>query len=299
MSTTPRVVRTAEGSVSAAFGVTEWGLLATAAIVWGSSFLFIAEGLDSLAPGVVTWLRLILGVGTLALFRRSRVPVERADWPAIALLSVVWMALPFTLLPIAQQYISSSLAGMINGSMPVFAAAFAAILLRRLPGRVQLSGITVGFVGVVLVSLPSNDASGSLTGVVLTLITTMCYSFAVNLAVPLQQKYGGMPVLLRALFVSLVLTTPIGIVGLGSSTAAASSLLAAGGLGIGGTALAYVAMATLVGRVGATRGSVAIYFIPLVAIVLGVVFRDEDVAAVALAGMALVLVGAFLTTRAE
>ena len=157
----------------------------------------------------------------------------------------------------------------------------------------------MGFGGVVLVSLPSNDASGSLTGVVLTLLTTMCYSFAVNLAVPLQQKYGGMPVLLRALLVSLVLTTPLGILGLASSTVALSSLLAVAALGVGGTALAYVAMAALVGRVGATRGSVAIYFIPLVAIVLGVVFRDERVAALALAGMALVLVGAFLTTRAE
>ncbi len=299
MGSTPRVVRTAEGTTPEAFGGVEWGLLTVVALVWGSSFLFIAEGLDAFAPGLVTWLRLVLGVATLSMFSKARAPVERSDWAAIALLAVVWMATPFVLLPIAQQYISSSLAGMINGSMPVFAAAFAALLLRRLPGRLQLLGLAIGFTGVVFVSLPSNDASGSVTGVVLTLITTMCYSFAVNLAVPLQQKYGGMPVLLRALVVSLILTTPFGIFGLTDSAMAASSLLAVAALGVGGTALAYVTMAALVGRAGATRGSIAIYFIPVVAIVLGVVFRDETVTMIAIGGMALILIGAFLTSRAE
>jgi drug/metabolite transporter (DMT)-like permease len=58
-------------------------------------------------------------------------------------------------------------------------------------------------------------------------------------------------------------------------------------------------MASLVGRVGATRGSVAIYFLPVVAIGLGVAFRDETVAAISLAGTGLVLAGAYLTSRRE
>jgi drug/metabolite transporter (DMT)-like permease len=58
-------------------------------------------------------------------------------------------------------------------------------------------------------------------------------------------------------------------------------------------------MATLAGRAGAGRASVAIYFIPIVAIVLGVVFRDETVALLSLAGAALVLVGAYLSSRRE
>ena len=59
-------------------------------------------------------------------------------------------------------------------------------------------------------------------------------------------------------------------------------------------------MTTLVGRVGATRGSVAIYFILVVAIALGVIFEDETVAAPSPpAGTALVLAGAYLTSRRE
>ena len=59
-----------------------------------------------------------------------------------------------------------------------------------------------------------------------------------------------------------------------------------------------VARARVAHRV-ATRGSVAVYVTPVVAIFLGVTFRDETVAALALVGMALVLLGAWLTSRAE
>jgi drug/metabolite transporter (DMT)-like permease len=58
-------------------------------------------------------------------------------------------------------------------------------------------------------------------------------------------------------------------------------------------------MAVLVGRAGATRGAVAIYFIPVVALILGVTVRGESVSLLALAGVPLVLVGAFLASRRE
>jgi drug/metabolite transporter (DMT)-like permease len=58
-------------------------------------------------------------------------------------------------------------------------------------------------------------------------------------------------------------------------------------------------MTNLVGRVGSTRGSVAIYFVPVVAIILGVIVRDEKIHGIALAGMALVLIGAWVTSRKE
>jgi drug/metabolite transporter (DMT)-like permease len=57
--------------------------------------------------------------------------------------------------------------------------------------------------------------------------------------------------------------------------------------------------ALLVGRVGGPRGAVATYFIPVVAIVLGVLVLGEQVAPSAVAGTALVVTGAWLTSRPE
>jgi drug/metabolite transporter (DMT)-like permease len=210
------------------------------------------------------------------------------------------MAAPLLLIAIGQQWIDSSLAGMVNGALPIFATVTAALLLRRLPAGRQLAGIAIGFVGVIAVLWPAaGDADATALGASLVLLAVLCYGVAVNLAVPLQQRYGALPVLLRAQMFALVLLVPAALVSLPSSEFAWSSALAVAVLGSFGTGLAFVAMTTLVGRVGATRGSVAIYFLPVVAIALGVVFRDETVAAISLVGTGLVLAGAYLTSRRE
>ena len=70
-------------------------------------------------------------------------------------------------------------------------------------------------------------------------------------------------------------------------------------LGIIGTGLAYLLMGTLVARVGPTRASFITYLIPGVSLVLGVVFKDDHVAALAVVGVGLVIVGAMLASRQE
>jgi drug/metabolite transporter (DMT)-like permease len=291
---------TAHGTSVHAYTLEDWGILAVIALIWGSSFLFMEVGLRSFAPGVVTLARIALGTATLALFRQARRPVEREDWGRIALLGTVWMAIPLTLFPIAQQWIASSVAGMINGAMPIFAAAWAAYLLRRLPGWRQMLGIAIGFAGIVLVFLPELQASADTAlGALLALFAVTFYGLATNLAVPLQQKYGSPPVVLRAQLVALLLVLPLGLWELGDSTWSWEAALAMVPLGALGTGAAIVLMATLAGRVGATRASIAIYFLPIVAVALGIVVLGETVAPIAMAGVVLVLVGAWIASRRE
>jgi drug/metabolite transporter (DMT)-like permease len=295
-----RVPRTVPGSRLEAFGLVEWGLLAAIALMWGSSFLFIAIGVDSFAPGVVALARLGLGAVTLALVPRAHRKLERADRGRVAALGVLWMAIPFYLFPMAEQRISSALAGMMNGAVPLFSALFAAMFLRRLPGPRQLAGLLIGFVGVIAIALPAVQAARfTALGVALALLAVILYGLSFNLAVPLQQKYGALPVLFRAQIVALVATAPVAAAQLPASDWSWVSALAMIPLGVLGTGLALVAMTTLVGRAGAARGSVAIYFLPLVAVVLGVALRDETIALVSLGGTVLVLAGAWLTSRKE
>lgn len=297
---TSAVIATARGTRAEAFGPVEWGLLAGVGAMWGSSFVWIAMGLDAFGPGLVTFLRLALGAAVIAGFRKAWRPVAREDLPRVALLGLTWMAIPLLLFPIAQQWIESSLAGMLNGAMPLFSALTAAILLRRAPGPLQLSGLLIGFGGVVLIAWPeAGGASATALGAGLIIVATMLYGLAANLAVPLQQRYGALPVVLRAQLVALVVTLPFGLAALPASRFAWPSAVAMLLLGAGGTGLAFIAFVTLVGRAGATRGAVAIYFVPVVATILGVAFRDETVEAVQLVGLALVLLGASLTSRKE
>lgn len=283
-----------------AFSLRDWGLLVAVALMWGASFLLIDFGLVDLRPESVAWLRLAFGAGTLGLIPASRRRVARGDWPLIALLGCVWMAIPFLLFPFAQQWITSSLAGMINGSTPLFTALIAALWFRRPPRGLQLAGLAIGFVGVVAIYWPTLGAArATALGAGLVVLAAFFYGIAFNLAEPLEKRIGALPVIWRAELVALVLLTPTGLFGVMASPPAWPSLLAMAALGCFSTGLAFVAFITLVGRVGATRGSVAVYLVPVVAIALGVAFRGESVAPAALIGTALVLWGAWLTSRRQ
>jgi drug/metabolite transporter (DMT)-like permease len=189
---------------------------------------------------------------------------------------------------------------MLNGAVPITSAIWATLILSRLPGWRQMLGIGIGFLGVMAISLPEVvDSSATALGTFLVIVAVVLYGLATNVAVPLQQKYGALPVLFRAQLVALVLVIPYGLLQIPGSTWSWSAGLAMVPLGVLGTALAFVFMATLVGRVGGPRGSIAIYFVPVVAIALGAVFLSEDIAPLAVAGVALVLIGAWFTSRKE
>ena len=283
-----------------AFALQDWTWLVAVALIWGSSYLLIAYGVEHFKPALVALLRLAFGAAVLVMIPAARRPVPRREWRAIALLGIVWMALPFLLFSIAQQSIDSSLAGMLNAAAPLFVAVVGALAFGKRSGRRQQLGLLVGFAGVVVISWPAVvGAHASVLGVVLVLLATLCYGFAGNMAAPLQVRNGSLPVIFRAGLVALVASMPLGLASIPESTFAWSSLVAVAALGVFGTALAFVGFTTLLGRVGAARGSVTIYFLPLVAMVLGFFVRDETIAPLSIAGTGLVLIGAYMASRAE
>lgn len=295
-----RLLSTSEGSITEAYGRAEWLIVSGLALAWGSSFLWMDIGLESLAPGVIAWARVVLGGATLALIPQARRPVDRSAWPHLTLLALVWMAVPMTLFPVAQQWIDSALAGMLNGGAPLVSAVWSILLLRRLPGPCQRIGLVVGFLGIATLSAPSlAGANFMAVGTALVLLAVLLVGLAFNLAVPLQQRYGALPVVLRAQWIAAVALTPLALIGLGDSRWSWPSVASLLPLGIIGTGLAFVALTTLVGRVGSARGSIPVYFAPPVAILLGAFFRGDTLSAWHLAGTAMVLAGAWLTSRRD
>lgn len=298
---TTRLVTTSHGTNREAFTPADWGLFLSLALIWGSSFLFIAIGLDAFHPGLVTLLRVGLGASVLALIPRTRVvTIDREDRGKVVLLAATWVAIPFTLFPIAQQWIDSAIAGMLNGATPIFTALLATILLRSLPRPLQISGLVIGFAGILAIALPSaGSGSTAALGVILVVTATVGYAISLNMVTPLQQKYGSLPLMARVQRLATLMVLPFGLVGLGESTFAWPSLLAVAAIGVLGTGLAFVLMGTLAGSVGATRASFLTYLIPVVALVLGVIFRDEVISPVAVVGVGLVIGGAILASRRE
>ena len=299
MSAVASLITTAEGTSDAAFGAPEWGLVVLVAGIWGASFLLIAESLEGFAPATVAMLRIGLGFATLSCFPAARAPVAPQDRPRVNLLGLTWMAFPLAMFPLAEQWISSSVAGMLNGAMPILVAVVASMLLHRLPGRNQLVGMAVGFVGVVCIALPTWSSGSRLAlGVVLVLAALCGYAISANVSVPLTQRYGSLATQRAVQGRGLLFIAPFGLWGLRHAHLAWRPVLAIALLGVLGTGVAFALAGQLLARVGATRGAIFTYLMPVVSISLGVLIRGETVAPLALLGTALVVLGAVGCARA-
>jgi drug/metabolite transporter (DMT)-like permease len=278
-------------------------LLILPGVIWGASFLFIAEGLEALGPNGVTFVRILVGFLTLSMIPAARGPLARSDRAGTAALGVVWLAFPLSMFPFAEQHVSSALTGMLNGAMPLFAATVASILAHRMPSRTILVGLAVGFLGAVLIALPGISKGGGSghqgRSVLLIVAALISYGIAVNLARPLQQRNGALPVVWRALGVAVLLTAPFGVPDVLNAhwTPRASAALLA--LGAFGTGVAYVLTATAAGRMGATAASSTTFLIPVVALALGVGVRHEQVAWLSIVGASVCLGGAWMIRQAR
>jgi drug/metabolite transporter (DMT)-like permease len=253
-----------------------------------------------MGPSGVTFIRLFVGAATLALFPAARKPVERSAWPAIALVGILWFAFPLTMFPFAEQRVSSALTGMLNAAVPLFTAILATFFVRRIPERRVLVGLAIGLMGAGLIAWPTiHEGQSSVIGVLLILAAVVSYGFALNLARPLQQQYGALPVVLRAQAVAVLLTVPLGARDVLAAHWTPAPFFSLMMLGIFGTGIAFVLLATAAGRVGATRASSAAFLIPPVALLLGVLVRAENVAKLSIVGSAVCVAGALLMRRAQ
>ncbi|NNF68334.1 MAG: DMT family transporter [Acidimicrobiia bacterium] len=301
MATTPSTRPiTGHGTHPGAFRAGDWGLLSITSLIWGASFLFIAVGLRSLEPGVIAAARVLLGASALLLFKRSRAPIERSDWWRIAAIGVVGQGAPALLFALAEQHIDSALAGMLVSTVPIATVILVVAFTRKLPGVYQLGGIALGFVGVFFLAQPALGGVGASTlGVVYVLIAVFGYALSNVLYPPLQHRYGSLPVIMWSQVVATVALAPLGIAGLSTSRWEWAPVAAVFVLGVFGTGIARAVHITLVGRVGPARGTLTSYFIPIIALTLGVVFLDEVVEPIQLIGIAVALSGSYLVSRRE
>jgi drug/metabolite transporter (DMT)-like permease len=210
---------------------------------------------------------------------------------------MLWMGFPLAVFPFAEQHISSALAGMLNGAVPLSAAVVASVIARRVPPRGILTGLVVGLTGVVLMAIPNMGEPSSAGSVLLILLACVSYGFAPNIARPLQQKYGALPVIWRVQWVALLLTLPLGFRDVAQAQWSLVPVLSLLALGALGTGVAHVVMTTASGRLGATRASATAFLIPPVALLLGVVLRGEQVALLAVIGGATCVAGAWIMRR--
>lgn len=283
------------------FGMVEWLLALGMALTWGSSFLLIDIIIRDAPTTFVPFGRSFFGMVALFFVPQSRETIDRSHRPRLSILGLIWMAMPFLLFPLAERTVASSIAGMMNGALPVVVAVVTAIWVRKSPSIQRMTAVVVGFLGIVLIAAPSikEGSSADLKGIIYLVLALLCYAVGLNIARPLQAIYSPASLMLRVVAISTIISAPLGLVAMTRATFSLSMIGATIVLGALGSGIAFLLFGTLLKRTGPVRAMIPTYFTPIVGTFLGVVFNDEKILLLSILGMLIVTFGAWLTSRPE
>jgi drug/metabolite transporter (DMT)-like permease len=227
------------------------------------------------------------------------IPRDRKLWGSYAVMGFLSGALPYVLIAWGEQYIDSSLAALLQATMPIFTVILALFLADddRLTWTVVL-GVVLGFAGVAVLMLPDfrQGLQINLLGQLAIIASSVSYAAATIFA---RNRLRGQPPLtstMGQLTTGAFFTVPLSLLvdrpfTLSPSLPAIASWLA---LTLLGTIVAYVIYYALIERTSATFVSAVTYVIPIVGIVLGALVLHEPVTITLVISSALIIVGVLL-----
>jgi drug/metabolite transporter (DMT)-like permease len=268
-------------------------------VIWGIPYLLIKVAVDELEPSTLVLARTALASALLlplALARGALRDVVGA-WRPLLAFAVIEIMLPWLLLGVAEQRLSSSLTGLLIASVPLVGAVLAVATRSedRLDGR-RVLGLLLGLAGVAgLVGFEVGD--GDLGAVAALAVVAVCYATGPLILSRWLAHLPGLGVIAASLAVTAVAYLPVGVAQAPSTWPGADVILAVVGLAVICTAVAFLVFFALIAEVGPTRSTVITYINPAVAVLLGVTLLDERFTLATAVGFVLILAGSVLATR--
>ena len=281
-------------------GGRDLGALLLLSALWGASFIFIRVAVDGLGPFVLVELRVGLAAAGLALSAAllRRLPKLRVRWRQFALLGLVNVAIPFSLISAAEINLTASLAAILNSTTVMFTAIVAAVWMGDALTVRKVFGVVLGIIGVtVLVGWdPITVDWAVILSVGAMLVASLGY--ALGSVYAKRTFVGSSPLAIATgqLTAASLLMMPLAAVSVPDERPSTIVVLSVLGLALPSTALAYMLYFRLISNVGPTSTSTVTLLVPLFGLVFGVLLLDEPVGLGTLAGLILILSSVTLIT---
>jgi drug/metabolite transporter (DMT)-like permease len=278
-----------------------WFWLLALGAIWGASYMFIAIGLRDLSPAMVAFVRVALAAAVLipvAAAQGALAGVGRyAGW--LVLVGAVQVAGPFILISAGEEEITSSLAGILVASTPLWTALLAIWVDHEERSQgLRLVGVLLGFAGVgLLLGVDLGGEGAELLGGLAVVLAALGYAIGGLLV---KHRLAGIaPVGMSALVLvaSTLILLPPALATAPESFPGAGPLAAVATLGVLGTGIAFVIAYWLIATVGPARTWIVSYIAPGFAVVYGSLLLSEELTVATIGGLALILAGSWLSVE--
>lgn len=266
--------------------------LTAISLIWGSQFLFVDIVISTVSPITLAAAKALFGAITLALIYIFVATKKEKSQPSSTYqnkkVTILYVAIaffeaiiPFFLIGWGQQWVSSSIASIIMGTIPIFTLLILFIFRISRLRLMHFLSIGIGFVGLLLMILPSltiDFTNQSVMGMSALIIASL--SFAVSLILieklPVVSSVLAMRnVLIIASIVlipaSFLMESPL------SMELTLSQILSLLILGIFHAGIVYMMFNQLIKQSGAAFASLTNYFVPVIGVVLGTILLGDQI----------------------
>lgn len=280
-----------------------WLIFLSLCLIWGSSFILMKTGMETLSPYQVASIRLISsGVVLLPFALKAYKSIPASKRLLVILSGLLGSFFPAYLFCIAETKIDSALAGILNALTPLFVIITGIAFFQLRINMQQFLGMLIGFIGLcLLVAAGSNISLAYFGYALLVLLATLFYGINVNMVGRYLHGVGSLEIASMA-FVFLIIPCLLILYFTGyfhlplGNPAYIRSTLASAVLGIFGTAAASTLFYMLVKRAGTLFASTVTYGIPFVAIGWGI-WHGEQVNAQQVLCLTVILGGVYLVNK--
>ncbi|WP_240729906.1 DMT family transporter [Halalkalirubrum salinum] len=276
-------------------------LFALLSVFWGSSFVAISAGLETLPPLLFAAVRydiagaILLGYAIVAAEQWR--PTSVSEWVLVTVGGLFVIGIHYALSFVGQTYVTSGVAAIVLSTTPILTPLFAWLLLTD--ERIGISGVigtVVGLFGIVLIAAPEPGASeGTAIGVVLLVLSAASFAFGAVLLKRLPARMALAPSQAWMMLIGAAMLHGLSL-GFGEPQFRAIAwtpvaVVSLAYLAIVASAIGFVIYFDLLDRIGAIEASLVNYAVPIVAAVVGWLLLGESITPATVLGFALIITG--------
>jgi drug/metabolite transporter (DMT)-like permease len=277
------------------------GLLTALGALWGASFVLIRVAAPVLGPFALVEFRVLLAAAALAVYAifLGKTLGIRKRWKGFILLGALNVAIPFSLISVAQLELTASFGAILNSTAPLFGAIVAAVWIGDPFTPRKVFGLVMGIVGVgVLVGWSPLPLTLALVLAVLALLTASLF-YGIG-SVYAKRNFTGMPPLglaIGQLSGASLVVLPAAVAGFPREAPPVPVVASVLALALLSTAVAYLIYFRLIASVGPTKTLTVTFLVPVFGVFLGSLVLDEPIGGGTLFGLAIILASVFLVNE--
>lgn len=274
-----------------------------AVLLWGSSFPAMKAALNYLDPWSIMWLRLTIGSLALTPVLGKILPrkTTAADWRLLLPLALLQPCLYFLLESYALKFTTSAQAGIISASLPIMVTVGARLFLGETTTLRAYAGLLLSVIGVIWLTMagsPSTNAPNPVLGNILEFGAMACAAGYMLLVKRLSDRFGpwtltALQTMIGAVFFlpglwKLLANFPAGFMAVLPVTIYLGTFVTLGAFGLYNIGIA---------RIPASRASVFINLVPVVAVFFAWTFLGETLSSMQLLAAVCIFLGVWITQR--